>query len=428
MAYGREDSPSSGKPQGSNLGGPSRSGAGGAGGTRRSSDGTQRESAGSVASSSRAGAGPQRSTTGGGNQGSGNYGRSDSPSSGRPQGSNLGGGRQGGAGMGFQGGGKMGALSGQHIAGVSRPGSYAGPKGARALENQALAAAHGPYGHFTDPAEQAMQRLQARGWSPTVAAGIAGNLNVESAGFNPFAAGDIRKGVPTAAGLGQHRFERRAALEEEAGPFAGYNPATKTFTTGPTFNQQLDFIDRELQGLTPNRDRKAMRAGKAFTANPNMSVAEAGGLFAKDYERPSKAAFRDTLGQRTAMNVLGGGSPGLTQIAGRPPSPNIQPAGFTTQMPRAKPDLRGLPMGMPRAKPDIRGMAVGIPREKPAPPAPTYAQMSPASISAFAAPRTAIPQSIFASPATAYGMPRAKPFGGGGLAQLGRASRGRKRK
>jgi len=94
--------------------------------------------------------------------------------------------------------------------------------------------------------------------------------------------------------------------------------------------------------------------------------------------------------QMARNNALGGpGFSAPTQFAGR--EPTITPAGYTTATPRAKPDIRGLTMGMPRAKPGAG-----------------FARMSPAMSSAFAAPRTAIPQSIF----------------GGGLTQLGR-TRGR---
>jgi len=293
----------------------------------------------------------------------------------------MGGGRQGGAGMGFQGS-------------VSRPGSYAGPKGAFSLENQALAAAHGPYGNYsqvTDPAGHLMQRMQARSWSPNTTRGMIGNFSVES-GLNPLAAGDLNNPKGLAAGLGQHRLDRLAALQAETRPFEGLNRKTKTFASGPSLDQQADFIDREMRGLSTNTNKGAMKVGRTFQANPNMPVAQATETFARGYERPSKAALRSSMPQRLAGTGFDFGestAPGLTQIAGR--ESTITPASYATAMPRAKPDIRGMTMGMPREKPGA-----------------AFARMSPAMTSAFAAPRTAIPGSIF----------------GGGFSQLGR-TRGR---
>jgi len=294
---------------GGNQGGQSRSGAGGGGGVRNVSGlggyGTTRESLGSMRTSARAGA-PRMAT--------------------------------------------------------SLPGSYAGPKGLVgrnfALSNAALSAPFGPYGSFDavgDPAGHLMQRGLALGWSPAATRGMIGNFNVESH-LNPLAAGDLANPKGLAAGLGQHRLDRLAALEAETQPFGGLTRKNKwsgTFATGPTLDQQFDFVDRQMQGLTTKGfkpDPGAVRAGWAL-ANPGISTPEATRSFAANYERPSKSALRESLPTRIAGANFG--MPGQTQFATRTvtPSMNIQPASFTTMTPRAKPDLRGLSMGMPRARP-----------------------------------------------------------------------------
>ncbi|HSR81640.1 MAG TPA: phage tail tip lysozyme, partial [Hyphomicrobiaceae bacterium] len=216
---------------------------------------------------------------------------------------------------------------------------------------------------------------QARGWSPNTTRGMIGNFNVESR-LNPLAAGDLNNPKGLAAGLGQHRLDRLAALQAETRPFEGLNRKTKTFTSGPSLDQQADFIDREMQGLSTNTNRGARKVGRTFQANPNMSVADATSTFARGYERPSKAALRSSMPQRLAGTGFDFGestAPGLTQIAGR--ESTITPAGYTTAMPRAKPDLRGLTMGMPRDKPSLPAafsggpVLAGVPRAKPSSPA-----------------------------------------------------------
>jgi hypothetical protein len=206
------------------------------------------------------------------------------------------------------------------LGGVSRPGSYAGPKGALALNNQALVAAAGPYGHYDDPRQMAMQRLMARGWAPNIARGIVGNFNVESAGMNPMVGGDFMGGQYTARGLAQWRGDRLDALERETNrPFTG---SGRFSTSGPSFDQQVDFADRELKGLSSNIDTGAVKVGQQFNANPNMTTAQAARTFARGYERPAASALKSSIGERIASGniALDGGNQTPSMVGAVNPS------------------------------------------------------------------------------------------------------------
>ncbi|WP_162841847.1 phage tail tip lysozyme [Ancylobacter rudongensis] len=120
----------------------------------------------------------------------------------------------------------------------------------------------------------AMQHLQAKGWSRTVASGIVGNLVAES-GMNPNAIGDNGN----AFGLAQ--WNDRA-------------DEMKAFLTaqGKQWNDflgQLDFVDYELR----NKERKAA-AVAGLSANP----AQAANAIMDHYERPADWAKMESMGRR----------------------------------------------------------------------------------------------------------------------------------
>lgn len=122
-----------------------------------------------------------------------------------------------------------------------------------------------------DRARAAFQHLLARGYSPTAAAGIVGNLVQESSVLPNGARGD----GGTAFGLAQWRGDRQTALRN----FAASRGLDVNST--PT---QLDFLDEELR----------TKYGKGYQAVINAPNAqEAAGAFALHYERPKGAETGD---------------------------------------------------------------------------------------------------------------------------------------
>ncbi len=121
-----------------------------------------------------------------------------------------------------------------------------------------------------------MQQLQALGWSPEAAAGLAANFQAES-GFNPALVGDNGQ----AYGIGQWHPDRQAEFQRLFGrPIQGSSLA-----------QQLAFADWEL------RAGKEQRAGRMLMGA--KTATEAGQIGSLFYERP-----RDRWGQAQARGRL----------------------------------------------------------------------------------------------------------------------------
>lgn len=99
-----------------------------------------------------------------------------------------------------------------------------------------------------------------KGYTPEQASGIAGNLTVESS-LNPTALGDSG----SAYGLAQWRGDRRGLLENKYG-------------SSPTLEEQLEFIDFELNTTEKGAKRKLMSSS---------SAEEAALAFSRHYERPN---------------------------------------------------------------------------------------------------------------------------------------------
>lgn len=128
---------------------------------------------------------------------------------------------------------------------------------------------------------EVMRQFEAAGWSQNAAAGIAANLNAESA-MNPFARGDLNKktGAYDAYGIAQWHADRQA---EYARKFGHTMQSVKDPTQA--FNEQLAFVQYELQ------KGKYKSIGDMVKAQ-SRNAAEAGNLISQGYERPKDDFWR----------------------------------------------------------------------------------------------------------------------------------------
>lgn len=117
--------------------------------------------------------------------------------------------------------------------------------------------------NIDETAKKIIQYLKDKlGLTQEQASGVAGNLYVESAGFNLSAEGDNG----TSFGLAQWHNERKEALFKRSG------------TRTPTLEQQLDYLVYELNST----EKGALNALKQAT-----SVKDSAYVFAKKFERPA---------------------------------------------------------------------------------------------------------------------------------------------
>lgn len=304
LGFGRDDTPSSGRPASTNFGGGTNTGGGGARSTTTSRSSPSPTAAGRQGLS---GVNPgQRSSapTATGRQGlgglnAGQRSRADlsSPSRGLRAG-------PGGA------GGVRNPVGGQQrvsgtVQGRTSPRGQLGPHGEFSRPDQMPGYQRAS---FTDPSQRAVAQLMERGWNRPTAAGIVGNFQVESPGLNPLAVGDYDKatGRYTAFGIGQWRGARLDALEREFGPFGDFDAQGKP-RMGPSLEAQLDFADRELKGRASYADVGARKAGENILGSSSMSATDVAREIARNYERPSDQAYANSIGRRTrnAANIMG---------------------------------------------------------------------------------------------------------------------------
>ena len=111
-------------------------------------------------------------------------------------------------------------------------------------------------------AQRAIDYFVSRGWTRQQAAGIAANLATESS-WNPQAVGD----QGTARGLGQWHPDRQAKFKEVMGKDI----------KDSTFEDQLAFVDWELNNTEPGAGRRLRGA---------TTASEAGSAVSRYYERP----------------------------------------------------------------------------------------------------------------------------------------------
>ena len=145
-------------------------------------------------------------------------------------------------------------------------------------------------GSKADKAKAVYDGLVQRGASPVFAAGMTGNIDVESDGFNPGAIGD--KG--TAFGYHQARGDR----------FDNLQAIAKAKGVGwQDHDAQLDNIAAEWGG----KDAGMAKAKALIDADPNMTPQKAAAIIAQYGERPSAQALMDSMPRRagTAGQVFG---------------------------------------------------------------------------------------------------------------------------
>lgn len=135
-------------------------------------------------------------------------------------------------------------------------------------------------------AAYAYQYYLKRGYSPQSAAGIVGNLHVESGFADDVISGARRGDQGTAFGLAQHRAERLANLK---------NYAQKQGMDYRTMDAQLGFIDHEMRyGLDGG-------AGIAFKKlQTAQTPQEAAHAFMTHFERPNANPAINHLAKRQA--------------------------------------------------------------------------------------------------------------------------------
>lgn len=140
----------------------------------------------------------------------------------------------------------------------------------------------------------AVSYFTGRGWSREQAAGIVGNLDYESGGFNPAAVGDGGK----AYGLAQWHPDRQTLFERIFG-----KPLK-----GATIEDQLAFVDWELRNTEKG-------AGQALAGA--STVGDATRVFMGQYERPASMASVDDRTARAAASIGSGVSGyGLGDVLG----------------------------------------------------------------------------------------------------------------
>ena len=168
-------------------------------------------------------------------------------------------------------------------------------------------------GTAAEKAKAVYDGLIKRGLSPVLAAGMTGNIDVESDGFNPGAIGD--KG--TAFGYHQaraDRFDNLQAIAQAKG------------VDWRDHDAQLDNIAAEFGG----KDAGMAKAKALIEADPNMTPQQAAALIARHGERPSAEALIASMPRRagTAAQVfsLYGKGSAPTQVASTDPLAGFVPA------------------------------------------------------------------------------------------------------
>jgi hypothetical protein len=175
--------------------------------------------------------------------------------------------------------------------------------------NYSLAESPQPKGNAGGGASYAYNYYIKKGLSPAHAAGIVGNLGVESANWDPNVISGNRRGDQGTAGyIGQWRGPRLRGLEEYA---------RSQGHSAPTLDDQLEYVLQEGQ---TGRDQGAATAYKL--AQAAKTPEEAAAIYSKYYERPGTPFLerRQSLARQAAgsqfdpnwsppQNLSGAGSP-----------------------------------------------------------------------------------------------------------------------
>ncbi len=140
-------------------------------------------------------------------------------------------------------------------------------------------------------------KLVAMGWTPEQAAGIAGNLQHESGGFNPGATGDNG----SAYGLAQWHPDRQSEFKK----FTGKD------IRGSSMDDQLKFVNYE---LTKGNEEAAGDKIRATKTSEEAALATR-----RYYERANVALAHDDMRIKNAKNLLSGYQSSNASSAGNLP-------------------------------------------------------------------------------------------------------------
>ncbi len=145
----------------------------------------------------------------------------------------------------------------------------------------------------------ATAHMIGRGWTPEQSAGITGNIAQEAPGLDK----DALYAKENSYGLAQWRNERLSGLKS-------------SFGDQPSFNAQLDYIDRELRGTSPYVDKGAVKTGQRFMSDPSMSAPKAATTFSKSFERPNTKYANNSNRVSQANQALAslGGTPSAAPV------------------------------------------------------------------------------------------------------------------
>lgn len=144
--------------------------------------------------------------------------------------------------------------------------------------------------------KQAYDFFVSRGVPPVAAAGIVGNLDVESGGFPDSVISGTRRGDGGSAGYApQFRGDRLAAFE---------NWAAKTQQDPRSLDTQLGFVLEQLDPNSPFRDAQAAQTRDALWAAKTPE--DATRIFMNGFERPNPDLAHLDRRLAAAQNVFGG--------------------------------------------------------------------------------------------------------------------------
>ena len=210
-----------------------------------------------------------------------------------------------------------------------------------------------------DTGTRIYNKLVERNIDPKVAAGLVGNMGVESR-FNSAALNPNDKGMPS-FGLVQHRGDRAALLHANA------RRAGKHWSDEDV---QVDTIVAELQGSENAAYQAALRAG---------TPAEAAAILAQKYERPSASALQKSLPERMAVaEAIGRGVPTSRTPGTPPPDAVVPPPAAPTRVASLNPSAGLVPPPM-QGTPQPAAPQPPPPLPPPAPPQRQQEQVLPGS-------------------------------------------------
>lgn len=193
-------------------------------------------------------------------------------------------------------------------------------------------------------AQRALEFYVRRGLPRHVAAGIVGNLYVESAGFDPAVIrGDRRGDKGTAHGIAQWRGNRWTNLKN----WASANGLDHT-----NLDTQLAFVLEEVRPGSRYRDRIAASRWDDILAAETADDATT--LFKRHYERPNRDPKVNKAADRTAVaRNLAGQQTSHAMLPQQMEAPQSRPEGFPVQQASAQRPGGGGP-GMAALLPQVR--------------------------------------------------------------------------